>query len=101
MVRPLYPTDAVTPYRVPPPVISWVPLGLTVVNPDFEHLFGPSVFAAGRFPSQSLLWLERRAFYEMFPFTAPLWDRRYQPDQSPHGPDTYPTPPSHGRLQGP
>ena len=99
MLRPLYPTDAVTPYRVPPPVIGWLPLGLTVVNPDFEHLFGPSVFAAGKFPSQSLLWLERRAFYEMFPFTGPLWDRRYELEESPEGLDTYLTRLSQGGLK--
>jgi hypothetical protein len=99
MLRPLYPTDAVTPYRVPPPVISWLPLGLTVVNPDFEHLFGPSVFAAGKFPSQSLLWLERRAFYETFPFTGPMWDRRYELDESPEGLDTYLTRLSQGSLK--
>ncbi|HEY6321967.1 MAG TPA: hypothetical protein VJA16_10450 [Thermoanaerobaculia bacterium] len=99
MLRPLYPTDAVTPYRVPPPVISWLPLGLTVVNPDFEHLFGPSVFAAGKFPSQSLLWLERRAFYEMFPFTGPMWDRRYELEESPEGLDTYLTRLSQGSLK--
>jgi len=100
LLRPLYPTDAVTPYRVPPPVLSWLPLGMTVFNPDFEHLFGPSVFAAGKFPSQSLLWLERRAFYEMFPFTGPLWDRRYELDESPEGLDTYLTRLSQGSLKG-
>jgi hypothetical protein len=99
MLRPLYPTDAVTPYRVPPPVISWLPLRMTVVNPDFEHLFGPSVFANGKFPSQSLLWLERRAFYEMFPFTGPLWDRRYELEESPEGLDSYLTRLSQGSLK--
>jgi hypothetical protein len=99
MLRPLYPTDAVTPYRVPPPVISWLPLGLTVFNPDFEHLFGPSVFAGGKFPSQSLLWLERRAFYEMFPFTGPMWDRRFELNESPEGLDTYLTRLSQGSLK--
>lgn len=99
MLRPLYPTDAVTPYRVPPPVLGWLPPGLTVINPDFEHLFGPSVFAAGKFPSQSLLWLERRAFYEMFPFAGPLWDRRYELGESPEGLDTYLTRLSQGSLK--
>jgi hypothetical protein len=99
LLRPLYPTDAVTPYRVPPPVISWLPRRMTVVNPDFEHLFGPSVFANGKFPSQSLLWLERRAFYEMFPFTGPLWDRRYELEESPEGLDTYLTRLSQGSLK--
>jgi hypothetical protein len=100
LLRPLYPTDAVTPYRVPPPVISWLPLGMTIANPDFEHLFGPSGLASGKYPSQSLLWLERRAFYEMFPFTGPLWDRRYELDESPEGLDTYLTRLAQGSLKG-
>ena len=100
LLRSLYPTDAVTPYRVPPPVISWLPIGLTVANPDFEHLFGPSVLASGKFPSASLLWLERRAFYEMFPFTGPLWERRYELDESPEGLDSYLTRLAQGSLKG-
>jgi hypothetical protein len=100
LLQPLYPTDAVTPYRVPPPVISWLPLGMTVANPDFEHLFGPSGLASGKFPTASLLWLERRAFYETFPFTGPLWDRRYELDESPEGLDTYLTRLAQGSLKG-
>ncbi len=99
-LRPLYPTDAVTPYRVPPPALAWLPPGLTVVNPDFEHLFGPSGFASGRFPSPALLWLERRAFYEMFPFTGPRWHRRYELAESPEGLDTYLTRLAQGSLKG-
>jgi hypothetical protein len=100
LLQGLYPTDAVTPYRVPPPAISYLPRDLTVVNPDFEHLFGPSSLAAGKFPSQSLLWLERRAFYELFPFTGPLWQRRYELDESPEGLDTFLTRLAQGSLKG-
>jgi len=99
-LRPLYPTDAVTPYRVPPPILSWLPLGVTVVNPDFEQLFGPSGLGSGEFPSPSLLWLERRAFYELFPFTGPLWGRRYEVAESPEGLDTYLTRLAQGSLKG-
>jgi hypothetical protein len=89
LLRPLYPTDAVAPYRVPPPALAYLPREATIVNPDFEHLFGPGSLAAGKFPSPSLLWLERRAFYEMFPFAGPLWGRRYELNESPEGLDTY------------
>ncbi|HLX07540.1 MAG TPA: hypothetical protein VKY89_06720 [Thermoanaerobaculia bacterium] len=99
-LRPLYPTDAVTPYRVPPPALAWLPPGLAVVNPDFEHLFGPSGFASGKFPSPALLWLERRAFYEMFPFAGPRWHRRYELAESPEGLDTYLTRLAQGSLKG-
>jgi hypothetical protein len=89
LLRPLYPTDAVAPYRVPPPALAYLPRDETVVNPDFEHLFGPGSLGAGNFPSPSLLWLERRAFYEMFPFAGPLWRRRYELNESPEGLDSY------------
>jgi hypothetical protein len=99
LLRPLYPTDAVTPYRVPPPAISYLPRDSTVVNPEFEHLFGPSGLTSGNFPSPELKWLERRAFYEMFPFTGPLWERRYELDESPEGLDTYLTRMVQGSLK--
>jgi hypothetical protein len=99
LLRPLYPTDAVTPYRVPPPALSYLPHGLTIVNPEFDHLFGPSGLTAGHFPSPELKWLERRAFYEMFPFTGPIWDRRYELDESPEGLDTYLTRMVQGSLK--
>jgi hypothetical protein len=100
LLRGIYPTDAVTPYLVPPPAISYLPRALTIVNPDFEHLFGPSSLGSGKFPSQSLLWLERRAFYEMFPFTGPMWQRRYELDESPEGLDTFLTRIAQGSLKG-
>jgi hypothetical protein len=100
LLRALYPTDAVTPYRVPPPALSYLPSGLTVVNPDFEHLFGPSSLGSGKFPSQSLLWLERRAFFELYPFTGPIWRRRYDLDESPEGLDTFLTRMAQGSLKG-
>lgn len=98
LLLPLYPTDAVKPYRVPPPALAYLPHGEIIVNPEFEHLFGPSRLASGKFPSASLLWLERRAFYEMFPFTGPLWRRRYDLDESPEGLDTYLTRMSQGGM---
>jgi hypothetical protein len=89
LLRPLYPTDAVAPYRVPPPALAWLPAGTVAVNPDFEHLFGQPTFGAGKFPSDELLWLERRAFSELFPFAGPLWDRRFDLNESPEGLDSY------------
>jgi hypothetical protein len=100
LLRPLYPTDAVAPYRVPPPALAYLPAGVTVVDPDFEHQFGNPTFGTGRFPSEALLWLERRAFYEMFPFTGAQWDRRYELTASPEGLDTYLTRLTQGSLSG-
>jgi hypothetical protein len=99
LMQPLYPMDAVTPYRVPPPGLAYLPPGETVVNPDFEHLFGPSKLGTGRFASPDLWWLERRAFYELYPFTGAKWNRRYELAESPEGLDTYLTRMAQGGMR--
>src|SRR6185295_11081126 len=73
LLRPLYPMDAVVPYLVPPPALSWVPAELEAVNPDYNYLFGPSTLRQGRFPEPHTRWLERRSFFELYPFSGPVW----------------------------
>jgi hypothetical protein len=89
LLRPLYPMDAVEPYLVPPPALAWVPADMLVVNPDYNYLFGPSSLRQGNFPEMHTRWLERRSFYELYPFTGPVWGRRYELNTSPEGLDTY------------
>ncbi|MFL6197283.1 MAG: hypothetical protein ACJ75H_24055 [Thermoanaerobaculia bacterium] len=89
LLQPLYPMDAVEPYLVPPPVLAWVPADLPVVHPDYNYIFGPSSLRQGRFPEAHTRWLERRSFYELYPFSGPLWKRRYELNTSPEGLDTY------------
>lgn len=89
LLRPLYPTDAVAPYLVPPPALAHVPADALVVNPDYNYLFGPSDLRKGRFPEPHTRWLERRSFYELYPFSGPLWGRRYELNTSPEGLDTF------------
>ena len=89
LLRPLYPTDAVAPYLVPPPALAHVPADALVVNPDYNYLFGPSTLRQGRFPEQHTRWLERRSFYELYPFSGPVWGRRYELNISPEGLDTF------------
>lgn len=89
LLRPLYPTDAVAPYLVPPPALAHVPADALVVNPDYNYLFGPSDLRKGRFPEQHTRWLERRSFYELYPFSGPIWRRRYELNTSPEGLDTF------------
>ncbi|HEX7180577.1 MAG TPA: hypothetical protein VF756_01950, partial [Thermoanaerobaculia bacterium] len=99
LLRPLYPTDAVTPYLVPPPALEHVPAHLTVVNPDFNYLFGPSTLKQGKFPAPRSEWVERRAFYELYPFTGPMWKRRYELNVSAEGLDSYLTRMAQGSLK--
>jgi hypothetical protein len=98
LLRPLYPTDAVAPYRVPPPALAYVPRETTVVNPDFSHLFGPSVSLTS-LPTRQALWYERRGFYELYPFTGPMWRRRYELDEGPEGLDSFLTRMAAGGLR--
>jgi len=88
-LRPLYPMDALKPYLVPPPALAFVPADLRVVNPDFNYLFGPSTLKQGDFPAPRSEWVERRAFYELYPFTGPLWKRRYDLNVSAEGLDSF------------
>lgn len=88
-LKPLYPTDAVAPYLVPPPALAHVPRDVLVASPDFNYLFGPSNLRHGKFPDGRFLWVERRAFYELHPITGPLWDRRFELRVAPEGLDTF------------
>ena len=98
ILRPLYPMDAVQPYLVPPPALAYVPEDVTVVHPDFNYLFGPSTLRQGKFPQQHVRWLERRSYFELYPFTAPIWGRRYELNVSPEGLDTFGTRMAQGAM---
>ncbi|HET9227672.1 MAG TPA: hypothetical protein VFR31_13450 [Thermoanaerobaculia bacterium] len=90
LLRPLYPIDAVLPYQLPPPpALDYVPAGVPVVNADFNYLFGPSTLRQGNFPAPGAHWPERRAFYELYPFTGAMWGRRYELNTSAEGLDTF------------
>jgi hypothetical protein len=89
LLRPLYTTDAVVPYLIPPPALAWVPEELPVASPDYNYLFGPSTLRQGRFPEPHTRWLERRSYFELYPFSGPLRRRRYELNTSPEGLDTF------------
>ena len=89
LLRPLFAMDSMVPYRVPPPALAYLPPHLTVVNPDFNYLFGPSSLKQGQFPQRNSGWVERRAFFELYPFTGPLWKRRYELNVSAEGLDSF------------
>jgi len=100
LLQPLFPMDALVPYRVPPPALDHLPANLTVVNPDFNYLFGPSSLKQGTFPAPTSEWMERRAFYEAYPFTGPLWKRRYELNVSAEGLDSFLTRMAQGAVKG-
>ncbi len=47
---------------------------MPAVHADFNYLFGPSTLKQGKFPGHDpgAHWMERRAFYELYPFTGPM-----------------------------
>ena len=101
LLRPLYPIDAVIPYLLPPPpALEHVPARVPVVHADFNYLFGPSTLKQGDFPSRGAHWMERRAFYELYPFTGSLRGRRYELNSSAEGLDTFLARMAEGAVKG-
>jgi hypothetical protein len=100
LLQPLYPSDTVVPYRMPPPALDVVPEGVPVVHADFNYLFGPSTLKQGDFPSRGAHWMERRAFYELYPFTGPMWGRRFELNSSAEGLDSFLARMAEGAMKG-
>ncbi|HEX3131354.1 MAG TPA: hypothetical protein VH394_28715 [Thermoanaerobaculia bacterium] len=101
LLKPLYPSDSVIPYRLPPPpALDLVPSGVPIVHADFNYLFGPSTLKQGDFPSQGAHWMERRAFYELYPFTGPMWNRRFELNSSAEGLDSFLARMAEGAMKG-
>ncbi len=99
LLKPLFPTDAVYPYLVPPPALDLLPPAETIVNGSSGRLFGPSRLELGNFPAPQTRWLERRAFYELYPASGPLWGRRFELDVSPEGLDSFLTRMAEGAVK--
>jgi hypothetical protein len=100
LMRPLRPTDAVVPYGVPPPALDFVPADAEVVHGSYLRLFGSSDLSSGRFPAPHSRWLERRAFFELYPMTGAQWRRRFELNVSPEGLDSFLTRVSQGAVKG-
>lgn len=100
LMRPLRPTDAVLPYRVPPPALDFVPEGAEVVHGAYLRLFGSSNLDQGRFPAPHARWMERRAFFELYPMTGARWRRQYELNVSPEGLDSFLTRVAQGAVKG-
>lgn len=88
-LAPLRATDAALPYRVPPPLLARVPADALVVHGNFLGLFGDGSLSTAGLPGPETSWYIRRTFQELYPATAPLWQRRYQMNVSPEGLDSF------------
>ena len=89
LLAPAMPTDAAAAYREPSPLLAAVPPGALVAHGAAGGLFGGSTLHRGAYPDPGVRWLERRAFFELYPVAGRLWGRRYALDVSAEGLDSY------------
>src|SRR6185295_8055346 len=98
-LRPLYPSDEMGPYLARPRALDFVPAGSRVVHGSFLNLMRFAQIDAGDFPAPRTLWLERRAFAELYPFTGPMHGLRYELNVSPEGLDSFLTRMAQGGIR--
>lgn len=89
LLRPALPMDAVKPYLEPSPLLDVIPPDSLTVHGAFTGVFRHSTLAQSEFPDSRALWLERRAFRELYPFAGALWGRRFEMNVSPEGLDSF------------
>jgi hypothetical protein len=88
-LAPLLASDGVRHYLSPPPLLDRVPATALVVHGAFGDLFGPPPPGSGPGLGPEGFLEERRVFRQLYPFTGPLWGRRYELNVSPEGIDTF------------
>ena len=96
---PLYATDEVGPYLETPAALAYVPPGSRVVHGSFLNLMRQAHIENGEFPEPLTLYMERRAFAELYPFTGPIHKRRFELNVSPEGLDSFLTRMSQGGIK--
>jgi hypothetical protein len=88
-LSPLLASDAIGPYRAASPVLDVVPETSLVVHGASEGLFAEAGSDRAVFPDSRALWLERRAFHELYPFAGSLQGRKYELNVSSEGMDSF------------
>jgi len=89
-LNPLYDSDETSYYNKPPPHLSAIPKGSTVVHGGFRDLFGKVELSPLQvFPDARFFWLTRLQAAELYPFAGVKWQRRYELNHSPEGLDSF------------
>ncbi|MEP7011131.1 MAG: hypothetical protein ABJC13_12475 [Acidobacteriota bacterium] len=96
---PLYATDEVGPYLETPAALAYIPPGSRVVHGSFLNLMRQAHIERGDYPQPLTLYMERRAFAELYPFTGPMNHRRFELNVSPEGLDSFLTRMSQGGIK--
>jgi hypothetical protein len=87
-LRALLPTDAREPYLEAPAVASSLRAGERIVHSGIEPSVMPTS-ARPEYPDASLLWVQRRAWAELYPMVGVRLGHRYDLDRSPEGLDSF------------
>ncbi len=88
-LRPALATDEVEHYVKPSPLLAAIPRDALSAHGPFLGLFGHSTLSRGIYPDGRMLWYERRAFFELYPFAGALHGRRFELNVSPEGLDSF------------
>ena len=88
LLAPLLASDAIEPYRSPPPLLQAIPRGAAVVHGGSEGLFGAGSPVPRLYPGAEGFWFARRAFLEAYPYAGTLHGRRYELNVSSEGLDS-------------
>lgn len=88
-LRPLVDSDTVEPYQKQPPLLSALGEDERIVHGGVNDLFGRLYGSLGDLPDLRTLWLTRRHFAELYPFSGIQWGRRYDFNPSPEGLDSF------------
>ncbi len=90
LLKPLYEEDSAFPYAEQPALLEHVSASDQIVHGGTSSLFGPRRGAVRElFPDLRGLWLERRYFAELYPFSGTRWGLRYEFNHSPEGLDSF------------
>jgi hypothetical protein len=83
----LLPTDEAAFYRGRPPLLGHFEPGETIAHGGYGELFGPARNFSP--PDRRLLWVQRRGFLELYPFTGVRFGREYELNVSAEGLDSF------------
>jgi hypothetical protein len=89
LLRSLYESDQLAPYREPSPAADIIPEGARVVHGAAGALFETSTIRPQLFPTRSVKWNQRAAFQQFYPVAGIMAGRRFEFFMTPEGLDSF------------
>ncbi|HEX2465219.1 MAG TPA: hypothetical protein VHR17_11415 [Thermoanaerobaculia bacterium] len=87
LLRPMFDTDTTDFYRTAPPALAYVESGERIAH-GCPISLGCELGGPGSYPDWRMVWFQRRAWLELYPFVAAQFGLRNAYDVSPEGLDT-------------